>query len=1147
MHRSQLRSSHASIRPPSSPKMLKRTNSASLPAAFAASRSSSLSASTDSFPAGPTSFDRFFFHEGRHESSSHSLLFECEGTSDLPSSPVDEEESMTEWRIKSRMKTGFGVLVMALNIGIDPPNEIKTDPCARVECWIDPMARPAAESLPRIGKALQSQYERWQPRARYKQCLDPTVDEIKKVCKSMRRNAKRERILFHYNGRGVPFPTTNSEIWVFNKNYTQYIPMSLIDLNSWLGSPAIYVFDCSKAEIILQWYALFASKQREESDEPDNKRRSLSDQPADRSVIVLAACQETEYLPTNPELPADIFTACLTTPIKMALRWFITRTALSGVTAEMVDSLPGNVNDRRTPLGELNWIFTAITDTIAWNVLPPHLFQQLFRQDLLVASLMRNFLLAERIMRSCGCTPVSMPKLPPTFQHPLWRAWDLAVDICISRLPSLLRNPKDFLPNPFFNDQLTAFEVWLEFASQKNRKPPEQLPIVLQVLLSKQHRYKALQLLAQFLDLGAWAVNYALSVGIFPYVLKLLQSPLDELRPILVSIWARILALDLSCQSDLLKDSGHIYFAKILTSPSTIPSQRAACAFVLCAMMDGHPSGQAVCLSHGVMAKSLQALQDDHADVRWWSILCLAKLWHQYAEAKRVALRDGVHERLCQFLTDRSPEVRTASVFALGCLFGAAGEDEEGRQIERNIALTLFIVTADSSPMARRELLIALSRLIFDRPQVFLDAVMDISREELKSLSENERGRGRRMGMLGQARSKVPAASMYGNIWKIILSLRRDPFPPVASLAQKLAAAIFAKVCADLDNEDPEASLLCSHLVRRCTGTTRQSTTPSTPRRRDKLLNTLRTQRDGLRQSFSGLPTAVEMEETGAPASVLSALPDFSTVAFPSRFYSWSFRTWSQPYRGPTHDQTSQETMEREWRTRRQKEFYEQIHGDRESILERRFDSQLALMNDTAAEVISILRLHPTEPLCVSADDRSHVNIWNWEDSTKLQRFSNLNPPKTHVSSLEMANTSDQLALLVGTNDGIVRVWTDLYETTPRLVTAWRALTTEGAHGGATPQRGSGLVMSWNQKSGQLMTAGDAPLLRVWDVERELCIQDVPTSSEGCSITTVVCNRHFFFFPFYLPFSFSLDSSSRLINPVAPAIRLLWLGAVMVP
>lgn len=44
------------------------------------------------------------------------------------------------------------------------------------------------------------------------------------------------------------------------------------------------------------------------------------------------------------------------------------------------------------------------------------LFQKLFRQDLLVASLFRNFLLAQRIMRSYDCTPVSSPKLPPTHQ-----------------------------------------------------------------------------------------------------------------------------------------------------------------------------------------------------------------------------------------------------------------------------------------------------------------------------------------------------------------------------------------------------------------------------------------------------------------------------------------------------------------------------------------------------------------------------------------------------------------------------------------------------------------------------------------------------------------------------------------------------------
>jgi regulator-associated protein of mTOR len=37
-------------------------------------------------------------------------------------------------------------------------------------------------------------------------------------------------VLFHYNGHGVPRPTANGEVWVFNKSYTQYIPLSIYDL-----------------------------------------------------------------------------------------------------------------------------------------------------------------------------------------------------------------------------------------------------------------------------------------------------------------------------------------------------------------------------------------------------------------------------------------------------------------------------------------------------------------------------------------------------------------------------------------------------------------------------------------------------------------------------------------------------------------------------------------------------------------------------------------------------------------------------------------------------------------------------------------------------------------------------------------------------
>ena len=54
----------------------------------------------------------------------------------------------------------------------------------------DPLSAGPQKTLEAIGLNLQKQYERWQPRARYKQSLDPTVGEVKKLCSSLRRNAK---------------------------------------------------------------------------------------------------------------------------------------------------------------------------------------------------------------------------------------------------------------------------------------------------------------------------------------------------------------------------------------------------------------------------------------------------------------------------------------------------------------------------------------------------------------------------------------------------------------------------------------------------------------------------------------------------------------------------------------------------------------------------------------------------------------------------------------------------------------------------------------------------------------------------------------------------------------------------------------------
>ena len=385
-------------------------------------------------------------------------------------------------------------------------------------------------------------------------------------------------------------------------------------------------------------------------------------------------------LPTPSSRPTSS-PSRLTTPLRMALRFASRNSLLYTPDGVNIENLPGTLSDRRSPLGEMNWIFTANTDSIAWcasartrlaemrgakhardakipehadgpqihrtearlplvastaraaptrpcdpatlrpcdpatlrpcdprspnappvatssrvfspsshdspfllpalfscafdhrrDMLPRDLFRRLFRQDLLLASLFRNFLIAQRIMARAGLYPVSSPPLPPMHQHPLWESFDLVAEAAICEEYSRReRGGGPPTPSPFFSDQLTAFEVWLRLGSKGAQRPPEQLPILLQVLLSPTHRLRALLLLGRFVALGAWAVGEMLSVGIFPYILKLLLSAAPELRPPLLYIWARVLLHDPSCSNDLQRDSAHAFFTDVLRPPPPPP------------------------------------------------------------------------------------------------------------------------------------------------------------------------------------------------------------------------------------------------------------------------------------------------------------------------------------------------------------------------------------------------------------------------------------------------------------------------------------------------------------------------------------------------------------------------------------------------
>jgi regulator-associated protein of mTOR len=759
---------------------------------------------------------------------------------------IKDQKEPLNWRLDKNYRTAAVALVICLNIGIDPPDIVKAVPCATLECWVDPFSHPPNKAKEAIGKNLQEQYEVLQPRAKYKLSVDPSLEEVRKLCNGLRRTFEDERILFHYNGHGALKPTQSGEICLFDRSHTHYIRVSIADIQNWLGSPSMFVYDCSNAGHIVRAFLRFAQQRDREQNnnylksqgannsrdseeyyntnskgltksELSNSNSSENGPPPMSECIQFAACEADEVLPSHPYYPADLFTSCLTTPIEVALRLYSLHNPLiKNISVEMVLKLPGRLSDRRTPLGELNWILTSITDTIAWDVIPSSLFQKLFRQDLMVAALFRNFLLADRIFRGLKLHPISVPTLPKTNQHSMWDSWDLALDFCLSQLPKLIQAEENgelspYQHSPFFSDQLIAFELWLSRGIHNPQKAPIQLPIVLQVLLSQTYRLRALRLLNEFLDLGRWAVNAALTVGIFPYVLKLLQSPSLELKPLLSFIWARLVVVDPSCQVDLTKDQGFMYFVNLLGNPpDNLPNLseiQAMSAFILSVVCLNHLPGKEACLAKRTLQQVLPHLPSPDPFLRQWSILLLSQLWKDYPEAKWQGLELQAHEKLINLLDDSVPEVRAASLYALSTLFESLVDnfepDERTLTLELRLMVQLVTHSNDGSPLVRNEWIILVSRLISRHFDKFFDIIKEILDSELNTKNNGNNTHQsqdskkvdlpRPLTLTAapptpiQTSSKSnPESLIYSAIWKLVLCLTVDPVPSVAQSAQKL-------------------------------------------------------------------------------------------------------------------------------------------------------------------------------------------------------------------------------------------------------------------------------------------------------------------------------------------------------------------------
>jgi len=176
-----------------------------------------------------------------------------------------------------------------------------------------------------------------------------------------------------------------------------------------------------------------------------------------------------------------------------------------------------------------------------------------------------------------------------------------------------------------------------------------------------------------------------------------------------------------------------------------------------------------------------------------------------------------------------------------------------------------------------------------------------------------------------------------------------------------------------------------------------------------------------------------------------------------------------------------------------------------------RMDEQVAILVNSPFSV-SLLMMHPFEPAIVIADEKDGISVWDREICQKINVFNNRSSYDTMITfsgsnalstsrttALSFLNEHDSALLLTGSEDGIVRIWSNYDDPEKNtLRTSWRALT------GAVPAtRGAGLVVDWQQEHGILLTSGDIGMIRVWDLEKEMLVQDIPSGTDDSCVTSM--------------------------------------------
>lgn len=276
---------------------------------------------------------------------------------------------------------------------------------------------------------------------------------------------------------------------------------------------------------------------------------------------------------------------------------------------------------------------------------------------------------------------------------------------------------------------------------------------------------------------------------------------------------------------------------------------------------------------------------------------------------------------------------------------------------------------------------------------------------------------------------------------------------------------------------------------------------------------------------------------TNSNANGLQALTQQQALLFPnSSIFERSVETFSSPLvESEDPDSVLENLLTLQWRKRRNEEIVSQANSFVAS--NSSFDSnelgnfdQISSLPSGFDSVSNVL-FHPYENLLVCADHKKNIAVFETKEFEKINVFSNDNLKGTRISQLLWINEENVSLLCTGSDDGVVKIWRSPHQASnsstynsynnlnggpssfigagspvpspfgsPDMVSAWMALRgLPRIHN--NPYK---LALDWQQTTGHLLATGNTDMIRIWDVECEICVLDLPV--EGDAPVNSVCS-----------------------------------------